>query len=386
MMNVHLLTRRLLAGLVAGVLALSMIALSGPDIAAQAKKNPAQKKKGDKKGGKKDDKKVDKKLPPEKKAIPKDKTPPLMVLKGHKDWINSVAISPNGQFVITASRDRTVKIWDLGSGKEVKSLAKHPTNVRAAVFSPDGKVAVTTTGEWDKKAKKWEGEIKFWDVSAGKLLRSVKGHGDAIESVAFSLDGKKLATGGDDNIAIIWDVASGKALQTLISGKDKGHKDKILAVAFNQDASRLATASADNTVKIWEVSTGKEVLTLKGTDRPMTCVAFSPDGKLIAAGSLDEHVYFWDNAGKEVKKLDAPEGIWSVAFNPKGTFLAASGWNDTLKVWNVSGNWAELFYRNGHERTVTGVVFSPDGSRLVSVGIDQTIKVWSVPGEKSSNK
>lgn len=309
---------------------------------------------------------------PEKKVLPKDKTAPVLTLKGHTDWIYSVQFSPDGKSLITASRDKTVKVWDLSAKKESATLKDNPTNVKTAVFSPDGKWAVSTTGAWDKKEKKWEGEIRFWDVKAGKVARSIKGHTAVIEAIAFSADGSKLATAGEDETAIIWDVKAGKALQTL-----KGHKGKILAVTFNKDGSKLATAGADSEVKIWEVATGKELAALKGHKRDVTSVAFTKEGKIVT-GSLDETVKLWDDKGKEEKSLEAPEGIWSVVISPDGKYVAASGWSDTLKVWSLPEG-KELFYRNGHEGTVTHVIFSPDSQRIVSVGVDSMIRVWDMP-------
>ena len=318
----------------------------------------------------KDEKK--KPVVPEKKALPKDKTPPMMTLKGHKDWIFSVQFSSDGKSLITASRDKTIKVWDLASKKATATLEKNPTDVKTAIFSPDGKLAVSTTGAWNKKAKKWEGEIRFWDIKNSKVSKTVKGHGDVIEAIAFSPDGNKLITAGKDQTAIIWDVKTGKALQTL-----KGHKGIIHDVAFNKDGSKVATASADKTVKIWNVADGKEVGLIKDHKRDVTSVAFTDDGKIIT-GSLDETVKVSGADGKEIRSLKAPEGIWAVAVSPDGKYLAASGWNDTVKVWSLADG-KELFYRNGHERTVTGVVFSPDSSKLVSVGIDSVIQVWEVP-------
>lgn len=378
-----------LLGLLTGV-AIALLAAGSPLVSAQDK---------DKKDKDKQEKKEEPKQP-EKKEVPRDKTPPVMILKGHKDWINSVAVSPDGKYLVTASRDRTIKIWDAAAGKEVKTLEKNPGNVRSAIFSPDGKAVVSASGGWNKKEKKWEGEIKFWDPQSGKELRTLKGHSDEIRALAFSPDGKYLVTAGEDQTAIIWDVQTGKELHTL-----KGHKETILSAAFNKDGTKLATGSAapaampdpkdkkgkkdkkedkkddkstDPSVKLWEVQSGKELHTLTGADRDITSVAFSPDGKIIAGASLEGKIRLWDDSGKDIRTLEAPEGIWSIDFSPDGKYLAAGGWNDTIKVYEAASG-KELLYRNGHERTVTSVTFSPDSHRLITSGIDQTVKVWEMP-------
>lgn len=371
--------------LIAAVLALSVVTVGSLDVAAQAGKKgkKSKNKKGKNKKGKK---KNEKPKPPPEKKYPKDKTPPLFTLKGHKYWVQSVSISPNGQYVVTASRDKTIKIWDLHAKKEIKSFKEYKTDVkRNAVFSPKGDYIVSTTGKVvtekkgkkgekkKKEIKKWVGEIKFWDAKSGKELKTLKGHSWTIEDVAFSHNGKYLATASADKTAIIWDVASGKQLHTL-----KGHGDAVLAVAFSPNDAKLATASADKTVKVWDVKNGKDLQTLKGAERDMTSVAFSPKGNQIAAGSLDGKVYIWNTSGKQVRKVEAHNGIWSVAYSPNGKYLAASGYQDTAQVWDAHSG-KELFYRNGHKGTVLDVVFTPDNDRMITVGVDQNIQVWEVP-------
>lgn len=354
-------------------------------------------------GGKKTekDKKDPPKIPEKKKEVPKDKTKPLAELKGHKDWINSVSFSADGKYLITASRDKTIKIWDLKAGKEVNTLKGIKTNVKIALFTLDGKQAVTTTGGWDKKKKAWEGEIKIWDIEKGKEAKTLKGHSAEIETAALSPKGDLLVTGSEDTTAIIWSLKDGKALQTL-----KGSKTKINSVAFNSDGTKVVTGSSlpipkdpvkpkdpkgkepketkpteEIMVKVWNVADGKELQSFKGPERDVSSVAFSPDGKYLAAGSWDGKVYLWDLTGKLIKKLEAQEGVLSIDFSHNGKYIAASGWEDTTKVWDVESA-KELFYRNGHSKSVTGVLFSPDNQQLITIGVDQTVKIWEVPGGK----
>jgi predicted NACHT family NTPase len=430
--------RRLVLLAAACLAVLTALVLLTGDGLAQAGKD-----KKDKTTKKEDKKEAPKKEEP-KKEEPKDKTPPLLVLKGHTDWVNSVAYSRDGKLLVSASRDRTVRVWDASSGKELlilgdlpktvektppakKEPAKkekeekkpavpvHPTNVKDAVFSPDGLRVASSTGEWSKEKKEWLGEILLWDARSGKKTASLHGHSAEIESVAFSPDGKLLASGSEDATAILWDLATGQPKQTL-----KGHKSTVWSVAFNKDGTRLATASEDGSVKLWDVATGKDLgadkggLKLAGLPMPappaskdakkdkgpakdkkggkqgkgpkappppepiraMTCVAFSPDGTKLAAGNLDGSLRIWDPAtGKDLKTIKGPEGVWSISFSPDSQRLAAGGWNDMIRVWSVATG-QQLLQRNGHDRTVTGVAFSPDGQRLATSGIDGLIKIW----------
>jgi WD40 repeat protein len=434
-----------------------LVLVAGDGLGQGTKKDIKDKKEvKDKKDEKKEttkEKKEEKKEPPKevKKEPPKDKTPPLLVLKGNTDWVNSVAFSPDGKWLVTAGRDRTVRLWDAQSGKEVRAFGQlpkvekkgpapkeekkeekklspqaGPTNVRDAQFSPDGSKVASTTGQWNKEKKEWVGEVRLWEAQSGKELAVLHGHTDEIECVAFSADGKRLATGSKDMTAKVWDLAQAKDVQTL-----KGHTAAVLAVAFNKDGTRLATAGEDGTVRVWDVAGGKELtgdkggLRLagladftpappkdakapepkdkKGQDKkgppakgkkgpepkaakeaplPVTTVAYSRDGSKLAAASTGGVVLIWDAAsGKDLQKIKGPEGVWSVAFSPDGTRLAEGGWSDLIKVWDVATG-KELLQRNGHDRTVSCVAFSPDGQRLATAGIDGLVKVWPVTPKK----
>jgi len=158
------------------------------------------------------------------------------------------------------------------------------------------------------------------------------GHRDVVNSVAFSADGKLLASGSRDNNIKLWDAATGREIRTL-----QGHSSYVLSVAFSADGKLLASGSGDNTITLWEVATGREIRTLKGHSSVVNSVAFSADGKLLASGSYDKTITLWEVAtGKAIRTLQGHRGnVYSVAFSADGKLLASGSWDGSTRLWNV---------------------------------------------------
>jgi WD40 repeat protein len=243
---------------------------------------------------------------------------------------------------------------------ELRSLTAQ--DVHSVAFSPDGRRLASGCGR----------QIILWDTVSGQLLRIFNIHTDYVESVAFSPDGRCLASASRDKSIKVWDVASGRELRTY-----KGHNGAVRSVAFSPDGRRLASASSDKTVKVWDAASGQELRTLKGHTGDVYGVAFSPDGGRLASAGWDKTVKVWDAAsGQELYTLKGHTGeLFSVAFSPDGRHLASASADWTVKIWEaVSGR--ELRTLKGHANSVDSVAFSPDGRRLASASWDNTIKVW----------
>ncbi len=290
-------------------------------------------------------------------------TKELLNIKERSNRVNGVAFRRDGLWVATASDDKTAKIWDTQSGKEVATLMGHLGEITALAFSPDGNRLATASEDRT---------VKIWDCKSGKDLLTLKGHGEKVDAVIYSPDGTKIVSTSDDNTAKIWDAADGRLLHTL-----KGHAFFVTSAAFRPDGKILATASLDRTIKLWDLATGKEIRTLTGHAKGVNSVAFSQDGHRLVSGGDDNAIKFWNPiSGSEQESLKGNSmPIAAVAMSPDGTRIASGSDHPTLKIWNAQ--------ESQHTRTLLGqkgplscVATSRDG-KLVGVGsLDKSAKIW----------
>ncbi len=249
--------------------------------------------------------------------------------------------------------------------KERNRLVKHKLGVRGLAFSPDGKILASSS--FDKR-------IILWNVSTGEQIRLFTENTSAVMSIRFSPDGQTLASGNMDNKINLWDVNTGKKIRTLT-----GHNGGILSVVFSPNGQTLASGSFDHTIKLWDVNTGQLLNTLNGHSGWVMSVRFSPDGKTLASGSFDHTIKLWDvNTGQPGLTFTGHEDVVnSVNFSPDGKTLASGSNDKTIKLWNVNTGQIRKTI-NGHSNSVLIVNFSPDGKTLASGSLDKTIKLWDV--------
>jgi hypothetical protein len=294
---------------------------------------------------------------------------PVRILTGHTDEVFSVAFSPDGRLLASGSCGQgniiictqgEIRLWDVATGSLVRSLTGHTSWINSVAFSPDGRLLASGSAD---------STIRLWEVATGEELLTLYDY--FVRSVAFSPDGRLLASGSDDKTIKLWDVG-GRLVRILT-----GHTDRVRSVAFSPDGRLLASGSRDKTIKLWEVASGREVRTLSGHTGSVTSVAFSPDGRLLASGSADDTIKLWEVAsGREVRTLSGhTDWVTSVAFSPDGRLLASGSYDNTIKLWEVaSGNLVRTLI--GHTDGVTSVAFSPDGQLLASGSGDWTIRLW----------
>ena len=246
--------------------------------------------------------------------------------------------------------------WAEGTG-----LGPGNGGAHAVAFSPDGRLLASAGG--DKT-------VRVWRAATGAPVHKLTGHKSGVSGVAFSPDGCLLASAGDDKTVRVWEAATGAPLRTLT-----GHAGWVLGVAFSGDGRLLASAAEDGTVRVWEAATGAPLRTLTGHADQVYGVVFSPDGSTLASAGNDHTVRVWEDAtgsAVRVRTLTGHTGwVSAVAFSPDGRQVASGGSDGTVRVWEAATG-APLRTLTGHAGWVLGVAFNRDGSLIASAGRDKT--------------
>jgi WD40 repeat protein/transcriptional regulator with XRE-family HTH domain len=290
---------------------------------------------------------------------------PPMEFRGHTSDLWSVAFSPDGKYLITSSDDKTVKLWEVATGKSIRTFSGHTGGVWDVVFSPDGKYLLT--GSADSTARQW-------DVVRGETVQTFSGHAATIDSVAFSPDGKYILTAGAaDLTARLWDTDTGETLHTLT-----GHSDRVVRVAYSPDGMHVLTGSVDGTARLWDAASGRAVRVFEHPN-VVGAITFSPDGKYIATGCEDNIARIWDTAtGQMVREFSGHRGfVQGVRFSPNGKYLLTGSGDRTARLWDIAtGQTIRIF--GGHADDVQTVTFSPDGLQIATASNDRIARVWNL--------
>eukprot|EP00873_Tetraselmis_striata_P035800 jgi/Tetstr1/456064/TSEL_042834.t1 len=328
-------------------------------------------------------------------------------LEGHTGGVLSVSWRPDGRRLATGSVDKTVKVWEAAPGggggwRCAATLEGHTNWVWSVAWSPDGRRLATCSD--DKTARVWEaapGGGGGWRCAA-----TLEGHTGWVFSVAWSPDGRRMATGSADNTVKVWEAAPGGGGGWRCVATLEGHTDDVASeehighvrfVAWSPDGRRLATGSADKTARVWEAAHGggdgwRCVATLEAHTSWVRSVAWSPDGSRLATGSGDETARVWEAAPgggggwRCAATLEGHTGwVFSVAWSPDGRRMATCSDDKTARVWEAApgggGGWRCAATLEGHTGWVFSVAWSPDGRRMATGSADNTVKVWeAAPG------
>ncbi|WP_228049960.1 serine/threonine protein kinase [Tychonema sp. LEGE 06208] len=281
--------------------------------------------------------------------------------------VDCVVISPDGKTFASNSSGNCSKLWNLHTGKLIRTFSGHSVAVYCVAINPNG--TILASGSYDR-------QIKLWNLETGQEFRTIQGHSSLIRSLAFSPDGETLASGSQDNSIKLWNLKNGQAIRNL-----PRHLASVWSVAISPDGQTLASGSYDKTIQLWNLKNGHTICSLRGHSKSVSSVAISSDGQTLASGSYDHTIKLWNlKTGKEVRTLRGhSDYVNSVAISPDGQIIASGSGDSTIRLWNLQ-NRDTIFTLTGHSAKVNSVCFSPDGNTLVSGSNDGSIKIWRCDG------
>ncbi|WP_437932444.1 pentapeptide repeat-containing protein [Sorangium sp. So ce291] len=290
----------------------------------------------------------------------------IRVLLGHEDEVRSIAFSPDGRILASGARDRTLRLWELSSGQAWHVLRYHEGTVRSVAFGPDGSFLVS--GSRDRT-------IRVWDVRSGVQLQQLRGHESWITGVAISRDGRLIASSSHDQTVRLWDLQSGQMVRVL----QEHQGGPVTSVAFSPDGHVVASGTEDRTVVLFAVASGQVLRVLHGHTGAVNAIAFSPGGQILASGAEDATVRLWDmSMGQMLRVLQGHRNsVTCVAFSPDGRTVASGSEDRTLRVWEAASG-QSLLAPQGHHAMVMSIAFSPDGNRLALGTSDRIVQLWDV--------
>lgn len=327
--------------------------------------------------------------------------PELVVQTGHTERIESVKFSPDGKILASDSYDRTITLWNVETGQQIKSFVSSGTGT--VEFSPNGKILATDIInaivlydiESGQPIKSFEGNspiafspdgknlvatsknrIKLWNIETEKFITFSIGHTKDIADITFSPDGEIIASGSFDNTVKLWNSQSGQIIKSL-----NGFSDYVKDVAFSPNGKILAYAGTfGDVIKFWDIESGQFTKSLEGHGYSIDSIAFSQNGKIFASvGGIDNVITLWDVETRNVLKsfVGSATMIFSIAFSPDGKYIASGGLDNTVRLWDLETLKLTKTLAN-RVQSVNSVALSPDGKIIATASNEKTIKLWSI--------
>src|SRR5919202_1429968 len=298
-----------------------------------------------------------------------------------KSTTYAIAITPDGQVMVTGGNDRIITVRNLKTGRILRTLTRHSDSIYALCLSRDGQFLAS--GGRDRMLHVWNLHVATNYNSVSPTSRTIgdgltntfTGHSDSINCIAMTPNGKMLVTGSEDSTIALCNLETGKILACL-----EEHEAGVKAIALTPDGKMLVSASADHTIKLWQLPKVKTPThTLTGHSDWVKCLAITPDSKILASGSQDKTIKLWDLDTGELKNTLV--GHWgdvnSIAIAPDGQTLISCSRDETIQLWHL-GTGKQLHSLSGHQGAVAAVAMTTDGHPIVSSSWDHTVRVWGM--------
>ncbi len=293
-----------------------------------------------------------------------DNTGEIDPLEAQSSAANAVAFSPDGRYALFASSDKSVRLYDVDAGRDLRRFIGHTASVWCVAFSPDGKRALSGSAD---------ATVRLWDVETGREIKRLTGHEALVTTVAFAPDGRKALSGGYDHNVILWDLEGGRPEREW-----EGQARYVNHVAFSPDGRR-ALVAAEKSLRLWDISTGQEIGRFDGHTSSVIAATFSADGRRLLSGGDDRTVRLWDaETRRELKTFTGHGGyVKDVAFSPDGKQVLSAGADGAVRLWDTDSG-KELRKFTKHADTVIAAVFAPGGTATLSGSRDAVVKVWNL--------
>lgn len=287
----------------------------------------------------------------------------IHTIADHASWVTSVAIAPNGSFLVSGCLDNKVRVWNLQTGQEILTLTHHRSAVNALAINRTSDLLASGSDD---------ASVKLTHLSSGKLVHTLSAHLRDVTAVAFFPDGQTLASGSEDRTIRLWKVPSGEPIAALA-----GESGIIKAIAISPSGKVIASGGLDNHIHLWNPITRKPIASLNGHNNSVTSLAMSAGGTLLASGSKDRTVRVWQlPTGKLLQTFSGHfADVNAVAFHPNGQLVISASSDKKIKVWQLSNG--EIRHTlSGHLGTVDSLAISADGKTIVSASCDKTVRIW----------
>ncbi len=287
---------------------------------------------------------------------------------GHTSVQSSAVYSPDQEYILTGGWDQTARLWDVATGRQIRTFSGHEGWVVKANFSPDGKLAVTAS---------MDNTARIWEVATGRLLHTLKGHTIYLSDACFSPDGQFVATSGWDRTARLWSVQTGQEVRSFL-----GHSAYVTSLEFSRDGKLLLTSGGDKLCRLWNVADGTEIRQFAGHTDDVLCARFAPDAKTMVSCSRDKTVRIWDvQTGAEKRKITLPKLVAWLSFAPNGKTFAGEFTTYDAAIWDAATG-AQVD-STSLQCDAASIEYSPDGKRILMGGNDCATHVWT-PGSKNA--